>query len=510
MLELIILIPVAFALVCLLLERHPRLVEGLATLGALLSTLALANTVLTQDVLAHPATGLFGILRLDALGLLFTSITSVVALFVFAYSPAYMAQEVKEGAFGERRVGRYYVLMLFFLASMLLVTLASDLLTTWAAVESTTLASVFLISFYEKKESVEAAWKYFIICSLGITLALVGLMLLAYGMQQAGVVPSFAWEDVLAGAPSINPLFLKIAFAFIFVGYGTKVGLVPLHVWLPDAHSQAPTPVSALMSGVLLNVALYAILRLYPIAAQNVGVASFISSLFLFFGLLSLGLASLRLYSQDNYKRLLAYSSIENMGIIALGIGIGGPLGFLAAMFHLISHSLVKPLAFFMGGVVSLVYGTKEMSKITGIAQKMPGLGLIFVLVNIGIAGSIPFGTFISEILLLAAALSTGNILIAVLLVFFTTIAFGSFLLKSSQMAFGPFGGAPHGSAAALHGHDGLSHGPVTSLHPFSPSLLMKASIWGLFALAIIAGLLMPQGLLVLITPAISVIMKGS
>lgn len=492
MIEFVVLIPVVAALLCLLPQLRPRHAEVIALLGALLSSLALlASALLAGDISKTPITGLFGMIRIDALGLLFAAVTSMVALFAFAYSRSYMREEVKEGVFEEKRLGSYYSFMLFFLSSMLLVTMASDLLTTWAALESTTLASVFLISFYDNKESVEAAWKYFIICSLGITIALVGLMILAYGMQQAGVQESFAWENALTNAKAINPLYLKIAFAFIFVGYGTKVGLVPLHVWLPDAHSQAPTPVSALLSGVLLNAALYSILRLYPIAAQTPDALAFISSLFIFFGLISLALASLRLFSQENYKRLLAYSSIENMGIICLGVGIGGQLGMLAALFHMISHSIVKPLAFFMGGATSLLYGTKEISKITGMAQKMPLLGQAFVLVNVGITGSLPFGTFISEIILLAAALASGNYIIAALLVLFTTVAFGSFLLKSSHMAFGPFTSA--------------------KLHNFEPDLMMKCAIFGLFILGIIAGLLMPQVLISLINPAISVLLlRGS
>jgi len=491
MIELVVLIPVAAALLCLLPQLRPRHAEAIALAGAFLSSAALLAAALSAgDISQNPITGLFGMIRVDALGLLFTGVTSMVALFVFAYSRSYMQEEVRERVFEEKRMGAYYSFMLFFLASMLLVTMASDLLTTWAALETTTLTSVFLISFYDNRKSIEAAWKYFIICSLGITIALVGLMILAYGMQQAGVQESFAWENALANAQKINPLYLKIAFAFIFVGYGTKVGLVPLHVWLPDAHSQAPTPVSALLSGVLLNAALYSILRLYPIAAQNPDALAFISSLFVFFGLVSLALASLRLFSQENYKRLLAYSSVENMGIICLGIGIGGPLGMLAALFHVVSHSIIKPLAFFMGGMVSLLYGTKEISKITGIAQKMPMFGSMFVLVNVGITGSIPFGTFISEIILLAAALAAGNYAIAALLVIFTTVAFGSFLLKSSHMAFGPFAS--------------------NKLRNFEPDFLMKAAIFGLFLLGITAGLLMPQTLIGLINPAISVLLRGS
>ncbi len=489
MLEWVIIAPILAAIACVPLRHHPRVLEAVAIGGALISFVALALSVFSSDVAVHPVSALFGILYMDPLSLLFTSATSVVALFVFAYSRGYIRAEVKEGTIKTENLWTYYALCLLFLASMLLATLTSDLLVLWAAVEATTLTSVFLISFYGNKESVEAAWKYLLICSLSITIALVGLLVLGYGMQQAGRPESFAWSDVVAAAHLINPLYLKIAFAFIFVGYGTKVGLVPLHVWLPDAHSQAPTPVSAFLSGVLLNAALYAILRVYPLAAQNPEVASFVSNLFLFFGLLSLGLASLRLYSQENYKRLLAYSSIENMGIIALGVGIGGPLGLMAALFHMVSHSLLKPLAFFYGGIVSLAYGTKEISKIGGISQALFGIGQLFVLINIGIAGCLPFGTFISEIILLAAALSSGNLLVAALLVVFTTIAFGTFLLRSSQMAFGPLSGPAH---------------------HYTPDLLTRLSVWGLFALALLGALLAPLIIIHLVNPAVQVILGGS
>ncbi len=490
MLEWVIFAPIIAAIACVLFRHHQNILEASALCGAAASLTALILSVISSDIAAHPISALWGVLYLDPLSLLFTLMTGTIAVFVFAYSRGYLRAEVSEGVIGADKLWIYYTLSLLFFASMQLATMSADLLVLWAAVEATTLTSVFLISFYGNKESVEAAWKYLLICSLSITIALVGLLVLGYGMQQAGRPESFAWRDIIAGASVINPLYLKIAFAFIFVGYGTKVGLVPLHVWLPDAHSQAPTPVSAFLSGVLLNSALYAILRVYPLVAQNPQTASFISSLFLLFGSLSLILASLRLYSQDNYKRLLAYSSVENMGIVALGVGIGGPLGLLAALFHVVSHSLVKPLAFFLGGIVSLTFGTKDISKITGIAQALPGMGQLFLLVNIGIAGCLPFGTFISEVILIAAALSTGNILIAVLLVVFTTIAFGAFLHKGSHMAYGPR--------------------PPRQAHHYSPDLLTKLTVWGLFILALCGAIFAPLVISHLVNPAVQVLLRGS
>ncbi len=487
MIEWIVLIPLVSALACVALRKHPSKVEAVALAGALLSLAAIIVSASSSDIGKQPATGLNGFLFMDSLGLLFTATTGVIAFFAILYSRGYMREEIKEKVFGKERLWGYYALLLTFLASMFLVTLAGDLLTIWAALEATTLTSVFLISFYGKKESVEAAWKYFIICSLGITIALVGLLFIGYGLQHAGLPVSFALKDLLVNAGRIDPLFLKLAFAFIIVGYGTKMGLVPLHVWLPDAHSQAPTPVSALLSGVLLSSAFYAIIRLYPIMMQTSEVGAFTSTLFTVFGIVTLALASLRLYSQENYKRLLAYSSVENMGIISLAVGIGGPLGLFAALFHMVSHALVKPLAFFMGGILSLGYGTKEISKIGGAAQTMPAIGQLFVLVNIGVAGSIPFGTFISEIVLLAAALAAGKIAIAILVVVFTTIAFGTLLLKSSGMAFGPV---------------------VGTTHNYSPELSMKLCVWGLFLLAAIVGLFAPTVLAGLVNSAVTTLVR--
>ncbi|HUY69980.1 MAG TPA: proton-conducting transporter membrane subunit [Candidatus Baltobacteraceae bacterium] len=487
MIELTLLIPVIFAIAIVPFRRSLRAVEGLAILGASLSLANLLASALSANFFQHPVSGLFGFLYVDPLGFLFTLIIATITLFVIVYSRGYLREELREGIIKREQLWRYYSLLLLFLSCMVLVTFASDFLLIWAGLEATTLTSVFLISFYNTKESVEAAWKYFIICSLGITLALVGLMILGYGMQQAGLAVSFGFINVLANAHLILPIYLKLAFAFIFVGYGTKMGLVPLHEWLPDAHSQAPTPISALLSGVLLSTAFYAILRTYPILSQSPGTLSFGSTLFLVFGAMSLILASLRLFSQTNYKRLLAYSSVENMGIIALGVGIGGPLGLFAALFYNLSHSLVKPLAFFLGGVASLAYRTKQISRIRGLSSVMPALGKLFVLTNIGVAGSIPFGTFISEIALLAAALATGHYLVVLLLAVFTTITFGTLLLRSSQMSFGPVTQKPG---------------------KYLPDGITRACIWGLFFLAIILGLLIPTVLAGFVNSAVAVLIK--
>ncbi|MBI2444990.1 hydrogenase 4 subunit F [Candidatus Micrarchaeota archaeon] len=487
MLEWIVIFPALASVICLFLKHRPDVAEKVALCASALS-LALVIWVSNGFSLAEPVSAFFGQLYLDSVSLIFTGLTALVAFFVLAYSIGYMRHEVGDGAVRPGQLARYYALLCAFLATMFLASLASNLLVIWAAVEATTLASVFLISFYDKKESLEAAWKYFIICSLGITVALIGIIILGYGASSAGSVVDFSWMHFSENAARISPLFLKIAFAFIFVGFGTKMGLVPLHVWLPDAHSQAPTPVSALLSGVLLNVAFYAVLRAYQVVAKNAEAASFAAGLFVFFGLLSLVLASMRLYFQENYKRLLAYSSTENMGIVALAFGIGGPLGILAALWHVVAHSLVKPLAFFIGGLISLAYGTKEIKLIQGAAKAVPVFGLAFVLVAVGVAGSLPFGTFFSEITLLSAALGAGRPDVAFLVIGCTTIAFASFLLKSTGMALGPL---PDG--VKIH----KSH------------WAMMAATGVLAVLAVVFGLLMPPSLASTVQSAVALLSGG-
>ncbi len=488
MIELIILFPLIASVICLLLKKRPDTAETVAILGIAASLISLILTVSPVNLSTTPVAGLFGYLYLDSLSVVFVAIAIVVALFAAIYSRGYMREEAAEGTFERNRISKYNAFLLLFLSSVLFVSMASNLLMIWVFMETTTLTSVFLISFYNKKESVEAAWKYFIVCSLGITLALVGLLILEYGMQQAGVAPSFAWWDVIANASKINVLFLKIALAFVIVGYGTKMGLAPLHIWLPDAHSQAPTPISALLSGVLLNTALYGILRLYPVGVQVPAIGSFISTLLIAFGLLSLALASLRLYYQENYKRLLAYSSVENMGIIAIALGVGGPLGVFAAIFLIVSHSLVKPLAFFMWGIINHGYGAKEISYMGGVAQTIPSIGLPFILANMGVAGGFPFGTFIAEIILIAAALAGQHYIVLAFLVVFATISFGTLLLKSSQIVYGKVAGA---------------------LHRYSPNRVTLICVWALFALAVFLGIIAPQLLFGAISSAASVLLGG-
>ncbi|MBI5223084.1 hydrogenase 4 subunit F [Candidatus Micrarchaeota archaeon] len=477
MLELIIFAPLIFGLLAYLLSSRPRMAEYLALLGSLLSLGFALLSVYSYIPFVTTVTDFYGLLHFDAMSAFFTLITALVSPLVFFYSIGYMRVEVAHKEVDERTLGKYYALLSLFLSAMFAATLASNFLVIWGAIEATTLASAFLISFYNTPESVEASWKFFVINSVGITVAFIGILLLGMGLSHGGVI-SLDLDSLISSATIVDPLILKVAIVFIFIGFGTKVGFVPLHAWLPDAHSQAPTPVSALLSGVLLNVALYAIIRTYQIVLPNSELASFVSSLFLFFGTLSLGFAAMRLYHQKNLKRLLAYSSIENMGVVALALGFGGSIGFFAAFFHLLSHSLAKPLAFLVGGIVTTAYHTKDIDKIKGAGDSIPLFGTLLMLVLLGVAGNIPFGTFFSEIALIAAGFSSGNYLLVLLVVVFIIAAFGSMLLKSLEMIIGP---------------------KVESAASFKPDLTMAMATVILMLLVLVAAFAPPAQLLSII-----------
>ncbi len=487
MLELIILPPLLAGLLCFFLPRRPRQAEAIALLGAVLAAAFALWAV--AGFLQSPAGfhDFHGLLYMDAVSGLFTALTAAVASLIFLYSVGYIQHEVEERVVDEKQIGSYYGLLSLFLAAMLVATLAAHPVVMWAAIEATTLAPVFLIGFYNTSSSIEAAWKFFIINSVGILLALVGILFLLFAILPSGA-SNADWSSLLLLKEGANLLYLKIAFAFILVGFGTKVGLVPLHVWLPDAHSQAPTPVSAILSGLLLNISFYGIVRSYQVIAPYAPLVSFASGLLILFGLLSLAIGSLRLYYQQNIKRMLAYSSVENMGIVALAFGLGGPLGIAAALFHMVSHSLAKPLAFMASGMVAFAFKTKEIPLIRGAASVVPLAAIPFVFIAVGLAGSPPFGTFLSELGVLAATLSASQWLIASLFILFTSIAFASLLLRISSMSFGP---KPSHTAS------------------FTPSWTMLLPFGILLALTVYFGLLPPPPFLQLLNLAVRAIIGG-
>jgi hydrogenase-4 component F len=315
--------------------------------------------------------------------------------------------------------------MQLFLATMTMVTVSDHIMVMWIAIEATTLASAPLIFSHRSSASLEATWKYVLICSVGIALALLGSVLISISMDAGKVDAPVAFTALTAVAGQLDPVWLKAGFIFIMVGYGTKMGLAPMHTWLPDAHSEAPSPASALLSGVLLNCAYLGIFKTNKIM-QAAGLEDFSRLILIAFGLISIFAAATFILKQTEYKRLLAYSSIENMGIIAFGTGIGG-LGAYGAMLCLIHHSLIKSALFLTSGNILLGYGSRLIEKTGNLASRMPRTFVAFFGGFIGIAGFPPFGLFLGELLIIVAAFRSGHYVLASVFIFSLVVIFAGF-----------------------------------------------------------------------------------
>ena len=411
----------------------------------LLVLTAVAQAALTAVTWAvQPAAALDGWLRLDGLGQLFLSITSALFLAAAVYSAGYLRrerrgarQDFEEGLlFANAPEATFTSCLLLFLAAMTLVTVSHRFGLLWVAVEATTLASAPLIYFHRQHRSLEATWKYLMICSVGIALALLGNFFLAVAASNHSGAPiPLVLEDLIAAAPDLHVPWLKAAFLLFLVGYGTKMGLAPLHTWLPDAHSEAPSVVSALLSGALLNCAFLGILRLQQVCVAA-GEAAFGQELLVGFGLLSMAVAAVFIVGQADYKRMLAYSSVEHMGILTLGVGLGGAATF-GAMLHAVNHSLTKAMLFLVAGNILAVYQTKSTGEVRGMLRLLPASGVLWVAGFFAITGSPPFGPFLSEFTILKAALDQGRNLVAIAYLVFLALIFVGMMTIVLRMAQG-------------------------------------------------------------------------
>lgn len=427
-------IPLALAVISLSL-KNSRAVGRINFFGHLLAAL-LSVKVGYHIITAKTALSFFNFFYVDGLGAFFIFVISLLNVSAALYSIDYMEYELKTQAASDKKCRIYYALFNLFSLSMFVVTMLNNLGMVWAAIEMTTLASAFLVGFHNNKSAIEAAWKYIIICSVGITLALFGTILFYYTVCAQAGVRSINWTDMMSVAKMLDPKMVKIAFLFILVGYGTKAGLAPMHTWLPDAHSQAPAPMSALLSGVLLKTSIYAILRFSIIVNQCVG-SQYASRLFIFFGILSLGVSAAFILVQKDIKRLLAYSSVEHIGIIALGLGFGGQLGLYGGLFHIFNHAVTKALMFFCAGNVIKRYNTAYMPSLTGVAAAMPWTGMVMILGAFALAGSPPFSIFMSEFIVLMAGFKQGFYLTASVFMLFIAIIFGALIHHFSKIVFG-------------------------------------------------------------------------
>ncbi len=376
-------------------------------------------------------------LRADPLTSFFLINIAIVFVLVLVYSVGYL-RYIPEGRFSSPRW--FYALLFLSLFTMIAVYLSANLALMWICVEATTLASALLVAFYNTEGAIEAGWKYLIVCTVGIAFALFGTITIYLAAVRSGVAPESAldWSTLMSAAPRFGAAaeLVKIAFVFVIVGYGTKIGFVPMHSWLPDAHAEAPSPISAMLSAVLLNCALYALLRFDAITSRAIGTG-FPHTLLLVFGSLSVVVAAFLMVVQRDLKRLFAYSSIEHMGLIALGVGVGGSVGLYGALLHAFNHSIAKSLLFFTAGNVRENFSTLRIEKIRGMARSLPWTSGALVLGGLAIVGMPPFSLFVSEFLILTSAFSAGYVLVAVLILVSLSVVFGALLHHFQGMLAG-------------------------------------------------------------------------
>ena len=431
----LLLMPIVTAAICAIAGRRQAM-EKINAVGSLFTFLA--GMVAVYSVFKNGPISEYNLLYADAISAFMVLLITLIGLAVSIYSIGYMGREADSAVISLKQLRIYYTLLHAFIFTMLLVVVSDNLGVMWIAIEATTLASAFLVGLYNDKQAVEAAWKYIITCTVGITLALLGTILIyTSSVAEFGETSNaLNWSFLIESAAKLDPTLVKLAFIFIIVGYGTKAGLVPMHSWLPDAHSQAPTPVSALLSAVLLNSAMYGIIRYHLIATKALGTA-FSGNLLMAFGILSIVAASFLILMQKEYKRLLAYSSVEHMGIIALGIGFGGWLGILGAFLHMFNHAIAKSLMFFSAGYLKLGYHTREMAEVKGAMQAMPYVGAMLLLGTFAITGSPPFAMFLSEFSILAAGFQSDHFIAGALFLLSIVAVFCGFLYHIGGMVFG-------------------------------------------------------------------------
>ncbi|MFD7164715.1 proton-conducting transporter transmembrane domain-containing protein [Streptomyces violascens] len=417
----------------------PPRTRGWAGLISPASMLA-SGVVLASRVPSTGPVSAFGeVLRADALTVWILLVVGAVAALAVAAGPAHLAGERAAGRAADRTVHRYHLLVHAFLAAMCLAVLAGNLGVLWVAVEATTVVTAFLVGHRRTRTSVEAAWKYVVICSAGIALAFLGTVLIYYAARRAGIPEAGAldWRVLVAHAGSLDPNVTRLGIALVVLGYGAKAGLVPLHAWLPDAHSQAPSPVSALMSGVLLAVSFCAVLR-YKVIGDLVLGTGFARGLLAAIALLTLALAAGLLLAQRDYKRMLAYSSMEHMGLIALGASFGGPLALSAVLLHIAGHGLAKTVAFCASGQLLQLRGTSKIGRIRGLIALSPGLGGALALSVVALLGLPPFALFASELGLARAGFAAGMGWPLAGALLLALVAFAALAARTAKMVLGP------------------------------------------------------------------------
>jgi hydrogenase-4 component F len=461
----VLLIPALAAALLALLPGY-RATARLNVLAALLTFLVALSLLFTR-----PAPGPY--LHVDDLNNVFIVLTTFVGFTTSVFSASYIDHELEIGRLTPTFLRFYHAMYQVLMFAMNLALVANNIGVMWVAIELATLTTVLMVGIYRTHEALEAAWKYFILGSVGIALALFGTILV-YMAARPSIgegLDAMIWTMLMERAASFDPALLNVAFVFLLLGYGTKVGLAPLHAWLPDAHSEGPTPISAVLSGLLLNVALYALLRFKMLLAANPQALA-PGPLMVTIGLISALFAAFMLYRRRDIKRMFAYSSIEHMGIITFAFGMGGPLANFAGLLHMTMHSLTKSAIFFAVGHVSQVKGTQRIADMGGLTETHPVLGWGLVLGVVAIAGLPPLGIFMSEFLVVTSTFARAPWL-AIILVLAILIGLAGLFLRLNTIAFG---------------------------EPRGPVAEAKASYVPMFAhlaLVLVAGIYMPPHLVV-------------
>jgi hydrogenase-4 component F len=390
----------------------------------------------------RPETGRY--LFVDDLNNVFIVLTTFIGFTTSVFSASYIGHELETGRLTPTYLRFYHAMYQTLMFAMNLALVANNIGLMWVAIELATLTTVLMVGIYRTHEALEAAWKYFILGSVGIALALFGTILVYMAARPVigEGLDAMIWTVLIARAGGFDAELLNVAFVFLLLGYGTKVGLAPLHAWLPDAHAEGPTPISAVLSGLLLNVALYALLRFKLLLAANPNALA-PGPLMVIIGLVSLIFAAFMLYRRRDIKRMFAYSSIEHMGIITFAFGIGGPLANFAGLLHMTMHSLTKSAIFFAVGHIAQVKGTQKIADMGGLTETHPAIGWGLVLGVVAIAGMPPLGIFMSEFLIVSSTFAREPWL-ALPLVFGLLVGFGALILRVNQVAFGE----PRGASA--------------------------------------------------------------
>jgi hydrogenase-4 component F len=438
LLLLIVLAP-SVAIVAILLIRRPRVAEMLnLAAGAIVLAASLA---LPWASLGGPHVYLDSYIATDPFAAWVILCAAIVYFLASVYGIGYMRM-LDEDA----RLPQYYALFAAFALTTLLGPMMNSAGLYWIAIELTTLVSTFLVAFEHAPESIEAAWKYIIVVSGGISLALLGTVLFYWaGTFVLGPSYNMTWDALRAAAPHMNRALLLLAFLLVLIGYGTKVGLAPMHTWLPDAHSEGPAPVSALLSGALLNTAMVGVVR-YLSIIEATAPGAVPRAVLVALGIFSLFIAAMFIVRQRGIKRLMAYSSVEHMGIMALGFGFGGPLGIAGALYHMLNHTLNKSLMFFGAGSMMRSYQTKDIGAIRHVGRHFPVVGALWLAGAVAITGAPPFGLFASEFTILRAGLAGPHIWAAIAMALLLIVVFIGFLnhFRAMYYAGGDTGLAPH------------------------------------------------------------------